>query len=337
MATRRSREASLTLSLSKLQEKVRLFRDRSLGEQNTKTSLIEPVLAALGWNIQDPDEVDQEFKANRRDNPVDYALLLNGRPRMLVEAKGLGQRLDDRRWISQVLGYAVTAGVEWCVLTDGNQFCFFKATAPVDAQEKLFCKFVLSTDSLERCVELSSLIARDELENNKLESYWFTHHVRRQIRVALEQLLRTADPTLVRLVKKRAKGVTSQEISDALRRLDIKIEAGTEHFTKRKAIRTAKRSGTGASLNEVVQSTQLQLPLDLIGSYHGTRIQASLLASGMMRVGDQEYANPTAAGIDAIRHLSGKKVSINGWKFWKLRNAEGNLVQLGTLRSKPSI
>jgi predicted type IV restriction endonuclease len=39
--------------------------------------------------------------------------------RIFVEAKRLGERLDDRKLIAQVLNYAVIAGVQWCVLTDG--------------------------------------------------------------------------------------------------------------------------------------------------------------------------------------------------------------------------
>ena len=37
--------------------KIRKFQDRNLGEQNTKASLIEPILEALGWDVRDPDDV----------------------------------------------------------------------------------------------------------------------------------------------------------------------------------------------------------------------------------------------------------------------------------------
>ena len=36
--------------------------DRTFNEQNTKASLIEPVLRALGWDPNDPDEVYREYK-----------------------------------------------------------------------------------------------------------------------------------------------------------------------------------------------------------------------------------------------------------------------------------
>ncbi len=68
------------------------------------------------------------------------------KPRLLVEAKGLGDVLSDRKWIGQILGYAAVAGVEWCVLTDGNEYRFYNATVPLDADDKLFYHVKLSED-----------------------------------------------------------------------------------------------------------------------------------------------------------------------------------------------
>lgn len=119
--------------------KIRRYQDRNIGEQNTKASLIEPVLEALGWDVRDPDEVFREFKAKSVDSPVDYALTILRKPRLFVEAKGLGETLTNRKWVSQVLSYATIAGVEWCVLSDGDEYRFYNANAPLDAEEKLFC------------------------------------------------------------------------------------------------------------------------------------------------------------------------------------------------------
>ena len=40
-----------------------------LNEQDTKATLIEPVLRALGWKVEDVDEVRREYTAKRRDRP----------------------------------------------------------------------------------------------------------------------------------------------------------------------------------------------------------------------------------------------------------------------------
>jgi predicted type IV restriction endonuclease len=82
--------------------------------------LAYPVLRALGWDVGNLEEVQQEYKRRPRDKPVDYALLLLRTPRLFVEAKSLGQNLSDRRWANQIMGYATVAGVEWVVITNGS-------------------------------------------------------------------------------------------------------------------------------------------------------------------------------------------------------------------------
>jgi len=108
-------------SLSNLRKKIAYYRksEMQLGEQNTKALLIDPLLAGLGWDIQDPEEVTREFRRQAADSPVDYALCIARTPRLFVEANSLGKNLTDRKWASQVLNYANVVGVEWCVLTNG--------------------------------------------------------------------------------------------------------------------------------------------------------------------------------------------------------------------------
>ncbi len=96
-------------------------RKGTIGEENTKAVLIEPVIEALGWDLRDLEQVIREYRAKPQDNPVDYALLLRRSPLLFIEAKDLGSNLTDRRWVSQIMGYATVVGVEWCVLTDGDE------------------------------------------------------------------------------------------------------------------------------------------------------------------------------------------------------------------------
>src|SRR5688500_17995530 len=86
------------------------YQGKTFNEQNTKAAIIEPVLEALGWDTRDPEQVHREYKTSPRDNPVDYALMLMRQPRLMVEAKGLGESLDDPRWVNQMLGYAAVGG-----------------------------------------------------------------------------------------------------------------------------------------------------------------------------------------------------------------------------------
>lgn len=109
----------VTTALARLRQRIQQLRDRkeTVGEQDTRAALIDPLLSALGWDIEEIEEVRREYKRKPQDNPVGYALFVLHSARLFVEAKGLGKDLNDRKWISQNLAYATVAGVEWCALT----------------------------------------------------------------------------------------------------------------------------------------------------------------------------------------------------------------------------
>jgi len=208
-------------------EKIRKYRSRSIdiGEENTKATLIAPILQALGWDVRDFDEVEHEYKRTPRDKPVDYALKLFRQPRLFVEAKGLGENLSDRRWILQILGYATAAGVKWSVLTDGDEFRVYNAAATVPADQKLLCKVRISEDPAETVISALQLLSRDNLDGNLLETMWNSHFVDRQVRKALQGMFKSVDASLVKLIRKKVPKLKPKSISESVRRLDIRIES----------------------------------------------------------------------------------------------------------------
>lgn len=79
-------DAVLLNALEKVRERIRRARQRgeTIGEQNTKAALIDPVLAALGWDVGDIEEVRREYRHTSKDNPVDYALLILRKPCLFI-------------------------------------------------------------------------------------------------------------------------------------------------------------------------------------------------------------------------------------------------------------
>jgi hypothetical protein len=96
-----------------LRERIARHERSGIGEQDTKAALIVPVLRALGWDVEDLEDVKLEYRGRPQDNPVDYALFLLRAPRLFIEAKSLGSHLGDGKWALQILNYATAAGVEW--------------------------------------------------------------------------------------------------------------------------------------------------------------------------------------------------------------------------------
>ncbi len=329
--------ARLRQTILDVVSKIRRFQDRTLGEQNTKASLIEPILEALGWDIRDPDEVHREFRPTPKDCPVDYALKLLRKPRLFVEAKGLGESLADRKWITQVLGYAVVAGVEWCVLSDGDEYRFYNATAAVDADEKLFCRIRLSEDQTDIAVQTLNLISRKNMEENILDVLWKAHFVDRHVKRSLQEMFAGADKGLVRLLRHRSPKLSPKEIMESLRRLDLHVESLTPlpdspaappaiapRRRKESAVpKKEKHAYVGVRLSEVVAAGVISPPVKLFRKYKGKVLEATLVPDGTVEFQGECYKTCSLAADMARGSVTGRRMNTNGWVFWQYVDAGG--------------
>lgn len=68
--------ADLDLVLASVRERIARHQRENIGEQDTKAALIVPILRALGWDVEDLEDVKLEYRRRPADNPVDYALFL---------------------------------------------------------------------------------------------------------------------------------------------------------------------------------------------------------------------------------------------------------------------
>ena len=96
-------------------------------EEATKTSFVLPFIQMLGYDIFDPSEVVPEFTADhgtKRGEKVDYALLIDEKPVILIEAKRYGSNLDEEN-VSQLFRYFTVTETRFGILTDGIAYRFF--------------------------------------------------------------------------------------------------------------------------------------------------------------------------------------------------------------------
>jgi hypothetical protein len=217
--------------VSDLASTLRIVRDRidkygpkGINEQDTKGSLIQPVLRALGWDVEDLEDVQREYRRKSSDKPVDYALMLIRTPSLFCEAKALGQNLDDRKWANQIMGYASVAGVEWVVLTDGNEYRLYNSHATVPIEEKLF-RMARISDDVEKAESMLSLLSKDRIRENEISVLWKAHYVDRQVQAAVATMFGDeTDSSLVRLIVKRVGRLTAGEVRASLRRAEVTFD-----------------------------------------------------------------------------------------------------------------
>ena len=84
----------------------------AMSEANTISTLVEPLLEVLGWNIRDPGEVQRGYQVRIGDKMeyVDIALKINNRPIIFIEAKAVDTSLQDHL-AEQPIKYANAEGV----------------------------------------------------------------------------------------------------------------------------------------------------------------------------------------------------------------------------------
>ena len=97
-------------------------------EDDTRTNFIDPLFAALGWDMGNHTEVSREegrsLGARGRDR-VDYAFKVKGVTRFLLEAKSLKTELAHPDFARQATDYAWNRGVDWAVLTNFHELKVF--------------------------------------------------------------------------------------------------------------------------------------------------------------------------------------------------------------------
>jgi predicted type IV restriction endonuclease len=210
--------------ISALKSRLAEFRDRRirLTESDTVRVLVMPVLGWLGWDLQDVEEVRSEYRHASADNPVDYALFLRGSPVLFVEAKALGVSLDDRKPLLQTLNYANTAGVDWCVLTNGAEWRIYKVHAPVAAEEKLFLTVHLEESGGEPGAVASTLhlLSKERMRARAIDALWSEWRVDRAVERVLDSL--TEEDAFIRLIAKRADGLTHGDVRASLKRSGLR-------------------------------------------------------------------------------------------------------------------
>jgi len=115
-------------------------------EEATKTSLIMPFLRILGYDVFDPFEVHPEFVADigiKKGEKVDYAILKDDKPVILIECKHYADGLDPHN--SQLFRYFHTTDAKFSLLTNGLEYRFYTDLVTANKMdEKPFFEFKIT-------------------------------------------------------------------------------------------------------------------------------------------------------------------------------------------------
>lgn len=109
-----------------LAERIEKQKDAITTEEGTKNAFIMPMIAALGYDIFNPFEVVPEMDCDlikKKGEKIDYAIMKDGEPIMLIECKHCKQNLNLHD--TQLQKYFVASKARFGVLTNGIEYRFY--------------------------------------------------------------------------------------------------------------------------------------------------------------------------------------------------------------------
>lgn len=113
-------------NLKKFVERIEKIKNNISTEEATKTSLIMPFFQILGYDVFNPNEFTPEYVADvgiKRGEKVDYAIILDGEVKILIEAKSVNE--DLKKHSSQLFRYFGTSKAKLAILTNGVMYKFY--------------------------------------------------------------------------------------------------------------------------------------------------------------------------------------------------------------------
>lgn len=115
--------------IAQLKEKAIVQKENLKSEEATKNALIMPFLNALGYDVFNPLEVVPEYlpdRVSKKDERIDYAILKEGQPIILVECKRVeNEKLDINKHGSQLFKYFTASKAKFIIFTNGIVYKFF--------------------------------------------------------------------------------------------------------------------------------------------------------------------------------------------------------------------
>jgi len=112
--------------LELLATKIPLLKQRNVLEEPTKMSLVAPFLQILDYDVFNIEEVDPEYRCDfgtKKGEKIDYAIMKNGEPIILIECKPINTSLDIHG--SQLFRYFSVSKSKYGILTNGEIYEFY--------------------------------------------------------------------------------------------------------------------------------------------------------------------------------------------------------------------
>ena len=227
-------------------------------EANTKKKIIEPTLEILGWDTRSNEVIlEYPIKIGSTTKYVDYALTLENKPVVLVEAKPFDVMLsyDDS---AQIISYGRIEDVQWVVLTNGRKLKVFDAKEGKTEKECLVTEIDL--EKLPVQAKDLNLISRESILTGDIEAaakrLAATKNAIRNLKLKQQEIAEEFKKILLEITGKhaesRVENISKQLAKQSIQLFEKQVETVTGPIPTGEVQLIARNNLAGKSPGEVV-------------------------------------------------------------------------------------
>ncbi|RZD15076.1 MAG: hypothetical protein EVJ47_02040 [Candidatus Acidulodesulfobacterium ferriphilum] len=150
----------------------KIKKHRSLYEQNemaVREQVINPLLRSLGWDTENPEDVQPNISIDEGKGIPDYVLIKNDKKVIFIEAKNLSTDIEEKSDISplkQLARYCFSEGMKYSVLTNGVIWILFRSFEEgTTVSERIVWKTDMESDGLTAVIRKLNTISKESIEN----------------------------------------------------------------------------------------------------------------------------------------------------------------------------
>lgn len=255
------------------QEKIRDFSARvsslkdSVGtEEATKTSIILPFFQLLGYDVFNPHEFVPEYTADvgtKKGEKVDYAIIVDGEPLILIEAKSVGTDLSPKH-MNQLLRYFTVTRAKFAILTNGITYKFFSDLEERNKMDTVPFLEVDLTDVKPDIVEELKHFQKEAFDvKNILRNASDLKYMTMVKRAIGEQFENPSDQFVRALIGKIYPGTKTQAVLDKFRGIIQKAFAEYTNSLVSDRINAAINPGTGVPASTATHQERAEASLTI--------------------------------------------------------------------------
>ena len=221
MSNKEKAKEEIKLLVDKYNRLVEAGRVKSYNEEMTKKDFILPLFRALGWSVEDSEEVTAEEKISK--GRVDYAFRIQSIPKLFLEAKSLREDLEKTEFAEQAINYSLHKGATWAILTDFEGIKVFNAEwKSSNPLQNLF--FSLNCSQFLDRFEQLWLLSRESLESGVIDTEaekWGKKAKKVPVdKQLLSDLTRFRELLTKNILKNNAfKNLSAEELDEAIQRI----------------------------------------------------------------------------------------------------------------------